>query len=145
MKKEKIEAQASKEIKKAAKAEVTNQKKATPIILPIQEEIAKKKTKKEKAQKNKKKEAKVIKEVAAQQKESIIEEVISRREVKYIYPADVTDTLAKKTWRQKTRNELHKLELAVARIKDTNSKEYKKALKEYNDYKAKVLKPDQVA
>lgn len=92
-----------------------------------------------------KKKAKVVKEVAAQQKESILEEVVSKREVKYIYPEDIQDTLSRKTWRQKTRNELHRLELAVSRIKDTNSKEYKKALKAYEDFKATVLKPEQVA
>lgn len=101
-------------------------------------------TAKEKKEKKSKK-AKVVKEVAAQQKESILEEVVSKRGVKYIYPEDVQDTLSRKTWRQKTRNELHRLELAVSRIKDTNSKEYKKALKAYEDFKATVLKPEQVA
>ena len=101
-------------------------------------------TAKEKKEKKAKK-AKVVKEVAAQQKESILEEVVSKRGVKYIYPEDVQDTLSRKTWRQKTRNELHRLELAVSRIKDTNSKEYKKALKAYEDFKATVLKPEQVA
>lgn len=84
---------------------------------------------------------KVIKEVAKQQKTSIVEKVISKqREVKYIYPDDVKDSLSKKTWRQKTRNEIHRLEQAVSRIQDTNSKEYKKALKELNNFKKSVLK-----
>ena len=85
------------------------------------------------------------KEVAKQQKVSLVEKVIANREVKYIYPEDVTDTLSRKTWRQKTRNTLHHLELAIGRIKDQNSKEYKKALKEYNDFKKQVLKPEQIA
>lgn len=117
-----------------AQAEVTNPTTATAEAATV--------TPKEKKSK---KEKKVLKEVAAQQKESILEEVVSKREVKYIYPEDVKDTLSRKTWRQKTRNELHRLELAVSRIKDTNSKEYKKALKAYEDYKATVLKPEQVA
>lgn len=87
----------------------------------------------------------VVKEVKEQQKPSIIEKVISNREVKYIYPEDVVDTLARKKWRQQTRNELHRLELAMARIKDTNSKEFKAAAKAYEDFKKKVLKPEQVA
>lgn len=87
----------------------------------------------------------VVKEVKEQQKPSIIEQVISNREVKYVYPADVVDTLARKKWRQQTRNELHRLELAMARIKDTNSKEFKAAAKAYDDFKKKVLKPEQVA
>lgn len=96
-----------------------------------------------KAKKTKKEQ--VVKEVKEQQKPSIIEQVISNREVKYVYPADVVDTLARKKWRQQTRNELHRLELAMARIKDTNSKEFKAAAKAYEDFKKKVLKPEQVA
>lgn len=100
-------------------------------------------TPKEKPAKSKKEQ--VVKEVKEQQKPSIIEQVISNREVKYVYPADVVDTLARKKWRQQTRNELHRLELAMARIKDSNSKEFKAAAKAYEDFKKKVLKPEQVA
>ena len=100
-------------------------------------------TPKEKPAKSKKEQ--VVKEVKEQQKPSIIEQVISNREVKYVYPADVVDTLARKKWRQQTRNELHRLELAMARIKDSNSKEFKAADKAYEDFKKKVLKPEQVA
>lgn len=88
---------------------------------------------------------KLTKEVADQQKVNIMEEVIAHRQVKYKYPEDVVDTLARKTWRQKTRNELHRLELALSRIKDQNSKEWKKANKEYETFKAQVLKPEQIA
>jgi len=124
----------------AAQAEVAN------IEPKAKKDKKDKKEKKAKVLETKEaKKAKVTKEVAAQQKEAILEEVISKREVKYIYPEDVKDTLARKTWRQKTRNELHRLELAVSRIKDTNSKEYKKAKKEYEAFKATVLKPEQVA
>lgn len=93
----------------------------------------------------KSKKERVVKEVKEQQKPSIIERVISNREVKYVYPADVVDTLARKKWRQQTRNELHRLELAMARIKDQNSKEFKAAAKAYEDFRKKVLKPEQVA
>lgn len=91
------------------------------------------------------KKKKLVKEVAKNQKVSIVENVIAHREVKYIYPEDVQDTLSRKTWRQKTRNKLHQLELAMGRIKDENSKEYRKAKKEYEAFKAEVLKPEQVA
>lgn len=91
------------------------------------------------------KKAEVVKEVEKQQKPSIIEKVISNREVKYVYPEDVIDTLARKKWRQATRNELHRLEREMFRIQDQNSKEYKKAAKAYEDFKKKVLKPEQVA
>lgn len=99
---------------------------------------------KPKEKKSSKKEE-TIKEVKQQQKPSIIEQVISNREVKYVYPEDITDTLARKKWRQQTRNELHRLEREMFRIKDQNSKEFKDAAKKYEDFKKKVLKPEQVA
>lgn len=103
------------------------------------------KPKKEKKSKEVVLKKKLTKEVADQQKVNIMEEVIAHRQVKYKYPEDVVDTLARKTWRQKTRNELHRLELALSRIKDQNSKEWKKANKEYETFKAQVLKPEQIA
>ena len=98
---------------------------------------------KPKVKKSKKEET--IKEVKQQQKPSIIEQVISNREVKYVYPEDITDTLARKKWRQQTRIELHRLEREMFRIKDQNSKEFKDAAKKYEDFKKKVLKPEQAA
>lgn len=86
----------------------------------------------------------VVKEVAKQQKPNIIEQVISNREVKYIYPDDVTDTLSRKKWRQQTRNELRKLEREMLRIQDHNSKEYKSAQNKYITFQKKVLKVETV-
>ena len=85
----------------------------------------------------------VVKEVAKQQKPNIIEQVISNREVKYIYPEDVVDTLSRKKWRQQTRNELRKLEREMLRIQDHNSKEYKYAQNKYITFQKKVLKVDE--
>lgn len=85
----------------------------------------------------------VVKEVAKQQKPNIIEQVISNREVKYIYPDDTTDTLSRKKWRQQTRNELRKLEREMLRIQDHNSKEYKSAQNKYITFQKKVLKVDE--
>ena len=85
----------------------------------------------------------VVKEVAKQQKPNIIEQVISNREVKYIYPDDITDTLSRKKWRQQTRNELRKLEREMLRIQDHNSKEYKSAENKYITFQKKVLKVDE--
>lgn len=137
---EEPKAEAPKKEKKSKKS-----KKSKKAEAPQETETkaeGKKDKKKKKA--NKEKEA-TVKEVAKQQKAALVEKVIANREVKYIYPENVVDTLSRKTWRQKTRNKLHQLELAVSRIKDQNSKEYKKALKEYNDFKKEVLKPEQVA
>lgn len=89
------------------------------------------------------KKEKVVKEVAKQQKPNIIERVISNREVKYIYPEDVVDTLSRKKWRQQTRNELRKLEREMLRIQDHNSKEYKSAQNKYITFQKKVLKVDE--
>lgn len=85
----------------------------------------------------------VVKEVAKQQEPNIIKQVISNREVKYIYPDDVTDTLSRKKWRQQTRNELRKLERKMLRIQDHNSKEYKSAQNKYITFQKKVLKVDE--
>lgn len=85
----------------------------------------------------------VVKEVAKQQKPNIIEQVISNREVKYIYPDDIIDTLSRKKWRQQTRNELRKLEREMLRIQDHNSKEYKSAQNKYITFRKKVLKVDE--
>lgn len=85
----------------------------------------------------------VVKEVAKQQKPNIIKQIISNREVKYIYPDDVTDTLSRKKWRQQTRNELRKLEREMLRIQDHNSKEYKSAQNKYITFQKKVLKVDE--
>lgn len=89
------------------------------------------------------KKGEVVKEVAKQQKPNIIEQVISNREVKYIYPDDVTDTLSRKKWRQQTRNELRKLEREMLRIQDHNSKEYQSAQNRYITFQKKVLKVDE--
>lgn len=89
------------------------------------------------------KKGEVVKEVAKQQKPNIIKQVISNREVKYIYPDDVTDTLSRKKWRQQTRNELRKLEREMLRIQDHNSKEYKSAQNKYITFQKKVLKVDE--
>ena len=85
----------------------------------------------------------VVKEVAKQQKPNIIEQVISNREVKYIYPEDVVDTLSRKKWRQQTRNELRKLEREMLRIQDHNSNDYKSAQNKYITFQKKVLKVDE--
>lgn len=69
----------------------------------IKESEVKAEGKKDKKKKKAKKEAEAtIKEVANQQKVSLVEKVVANREVKYIYPEDVNDTLSRKTWRQKT-------------------------------------------
>ena len=89
-----------------------------------------------------KKEA-TIREVTKQQEASIAEKVVSTRDVKYLYPADIQDQLARKKWRQAVRNKYHALERECYKFQDQNSKEYKEALKVFETFKAEVLKPGQ--
>lgn len=126
---------------KEAKASKTQKPKETKESKAKEEPKAKLVKTTTKKASTKKKE--VVKEVVKQQKPNIIEQVISNREVKYIYPDDVTDTLSRKKWRQQTRNELRKLEREMLRIQDHNSKEYKSAQNKYITFQKKVLKVDE--
>lgn len=126
---------------KEVKASKTQKPKKTKESKPKEEPKAKLVKTTTKKASTKKEE--VVKEVAKQQKPNIIEQVISNREVKYIYPDDVTDTLSRKKWRQQTRNELRKLEREMLRIQDHNSKEYKSAQNKYITFQKKVLKVDE--
>lgn len=127
------------------KGKVKSTKKATTAKAEEKPKVEEKKpvaksTKKvEKAKAETKKEA-LTKEVTKINKTNLVEKVVSNREVKYVYPADVNDTLSRKAWRQKVRNKLEKLERDMFRIKDQKSKEYKAAEKAYNEYRKTVLK-----
>lgn len=81
-----------------------------------------------------------VKEVKKQAKANLVEEVVTKREVKYIYPEDCQDTLSRKKHRQQVRNKLNQLELEMYRIKDKQSKEYKAKEKEYLKFKKENLK-----
>lgn len=84
---------------------------------------------------------KAVKTAKKQAANNLMEEVISKREVKYKYPDDITGTLQRKKWRQSVRAELRKLETAMLRIEDKNSKEFKKAEKEFIAAQKKYMKP----
>lgn len=122
---------------KAAKAK-TSKKEAK------KEAKAKVSAKAEKKEKASKKE-KLTKKLALQQAVEIVEKVAKERVVKYKYPEDVTDSLSRKTWRQKVRSKLRQLELAKSRIEDQNSKEFKEALKAYKNYCSEVLQETKTA
>lgn len=81
-----------------------------------------------------------VKEVKKQAKANLVEEVVTKREVKYIYPEDCQDTLSRKKHRQQVRNKLNQLELEMYRIKDKQSKEYKAKEQEYLKFKKENLK-----
>lgn len=95
----------------------------------------------EKAEKvEKSKKDKLISKTQEKVEANLVEEVVTKREVKYIYPADCEDTLSRKKFRQQVRNKIHQLELAMLRIENQDSKEYKKAKKEYLEYKNQFVK-----
>jgi hypothetical protein len=94
---------------------------------------------KEKKVKKTKKE-KLVDKTKKKVEANLVEEVVTKREVKYIYPADCEDTLSRKKFRQQVRNKIHQLELAMLRIENQNSKEFKKAKKEYLEYKNQFVK-----
>lgn len=110
-----------------------------------------KKEKKSKKEKKASKEAKaskkekVVKAVKKEAAKNLVEEVVTQREVKYIYPEDCNDTLSRKKHRQAVRNQLHKLELEMHRIEDKNSKAFKEKKKEYEAFKAANLKKNAAA
>lgn len=116
-KKKKLKKSTDKVVEKEAKVKTT---KTTGTIKPIKEKVAK-----------------AIKEEV---KTNLVEAVVSKREVKYIYPEDCTDTLSRKKYRQQVRNKLHQLELAMRRIEDKQSKEFKAKQKEYQEYKKGKVK-----
>lgn len=83
---------------------------------------------------------KAVKAIKEEVKVNLVEAVISKREVKYIYPENCQDTLSRKKYRQQVRNKLHQLELAMRRIQDKQSKEFKVKEKEYLEYKKGKIK-----
>lgn len=109
-------------------------KKEEEATAPVAEEKKKKKKKK------KSKKDKLISKTQEKVEANLVEEVVTKREVKYIYPADCEDTLSRKKFRQQVRNKIHQLELAMLRIENQDSKEYKKAKKEYLEYKNQFVK-----
>ena len=115
---------------------VEKSKKALKVVGKEKEATEKASEKKVKKTKKEKLVDKTKKKVEA----NLVEEVVTKREVKYIYPADCEDTLSRKKFRQQVRNKIHQLELAMLRIENQDSKEFKKAKKEYTEYKNQFVK-----
>lgn len=115
---------------------VEKSKKALKVVGKEKEATEKASEKKVKKTKKEKLVDKTKKKVEA----NLVEEVVTKREVKYIYPADCEDTLSRKKFRQQVRNKIHQLELAMLRIENQDSKEFKEAKKEYLEYKNQFVK-----
>jgi hypothetical protein len=65
-------------------------------------------------------------------KKAITQKVIVNRELKYIYPKGLTDTLKRKAFRQKVRNTLRKLGRAIGKAEPKDKKKLEQELKEYS-------------
>lgn len=116
----KVESKALNPKVEEAKAKTSKKVKATKIELP--------------STKLEKKKSKVAKEVTPVTNTALMEQVVSKREIKYIYPDDCIDTLARKQFRQKVRNKIHKMENQLFKMSDKTSKEYLKISKELKAY-----------
>lgn len=112
----------------------------TPKVEETKVETPKAKAKASKTKESTTSKAKAKKEIKTQTTAHLVEEVVSKREVKYLYPADCNDTLARKKYRAQVRAKLHALELAMHRIEDKTSKDFAKAQKEYQAFRKKNLK-----
>lgn len=121
--------------------EITNQS-TNQNQVPVKKET-KKVLEPKKTEANRKE--KVIKKIKKQAEVNLVEEVISRKEVKYIYPEDCKDVLSRKKFRQQVRNKLHQLELQMYRIQDKQSTEFKKKEKEYLSFRKKNVKEGAIA
>jgi hypothetical protein len=121
--------------------EITNQS-TNQNQVPVKKET-KKALEPKKTEVNKKE--KVVKKIKKQAEVNLVEEVISRKEVKYIYPEDCKDVLSRKKFRQQVRNKLHQLELQMYRIQDKQSTEFKKKEKEYLSFRKKNVKEGAIA
>lgn len=121
--------------------EITNQS-TNQNQVPVKKET-KKALEPKKTEVNKKE--KVVKKIKKQAEVNLVEEVISRKEVKYIYPEDCKDVLSRKKFRQQVRNKLHQLELQMYRIQDKQSTEFKKKEKEYLSFRKKNVKKEAIA
>lgn len=71
-------------------------------------------------------------------KNTIKQEVISVRDVKYKYPEDVNDQLKRKKFRQEARNKINKMERYLSKL-EKGSKLARRAERDLNSYKKEVL------
>ena len=94
--------------------------KKTPKAAPAKE--AKKETPKKEAKAPKEKKASTV-----------------TREVKYVYPADCTDSLSRKKFRQQARASLKQFNTKLEKL-DPKSKEYKQVAQELKDFQSKFLR-----
>jgi hypothetical protein len=89
------------------------------------------------------KNAKVSAKTEKLNKDAILQQVITNRELKWKYPEDCVDTLARKSFRQKNRNKIRQLERALEKADKTQKEKAQKALEKFRkevllDIKAEI-------
>lgn len=104
--------------------DTTNTGKKTLDITKVKSQVADKKSKKA-TDLNKKN----VKESVA--------EVKSQRVVKWIWPTDITDTISRKSWRQKMRGKIRTMERNIAKMEE--GKEKAAAVKELSAIRKECL------
>lgn len=94
------------------------------------------------ATKLEKKKVLVAKEITPVNNAALMEQVISKREIKYAYPEDCLDTLARKQFRQKVRNKIRSMENQLFKMVDKECRDYKRLSKKLKEYQNANVKPN---
>ena len=69
-------------------------------------------------------------------KDTVTKIVETKREMKYVYPTDMTDQIEKKKYRQKIRNQIYKFERKIAKAE---GKELKSLGRQYKAFRKEAL------
>jgi hypothetical protein len=74
----------------------------------------------------------------------VIQQTIVNRELKWLYPDDVTDTLTRKSWRQKARNEIQRLEKRIFNLMNAEGEITQENKKKANKLKKEIQEKREV-
>lgn len=129
-------AKPTKKIKIKSKKEIQDSPKTESVKLSSKEEIKQEKLRKDKVKEEKKTpkvsgkisikvdEKKVDEKSAKKEKSAKVSKEPIEREVKYLYPDNMEDSMTRKKFRHDSRAKKQKLENDLSKIKDTKSKDY---------------------
>lgn len=127
-------------MKKIKNSKKVNEKTISASVNPTTEKKNKKVKASESIEVKASSKKKLLKKVTEKQGASLVENVISKREVKWKYPADINTPLARKSWRQKARHEINKLQSELYTMVNKGSVEYKKKEAELKEKREAYLK-----
>lgn len=95
---------------------------------------------KTKVKTKKEEQIKETKSAKEQMELEVVKEVVVRKELRYKYPKGMIDTVKRKSYRQKVRNQIEKAELKVFRASGgDDAKELRRAQKELKGLQEKYL------